>query len=238
MTAIQVDPGWVPEATELGPWNPGVKSRLPNRLLPLSTIFRSENVFADVLRIKELRELTGLEFSELVTFRPERLALHELLVRVTADLSVSDGCRYEDLGINFRSIVTTILLRDVQPDMPRIVATYAQCRERLTAVIARELTSASDATPDPPRAPAGRGIRSLLGKRARKPAGPARDPEQDVSYLQLADRCEAKANDREDPLQAAALRALARVARSLYAKVGNWRAASDLAISAATRSAA
>ena len=233
MTATQVDPGRISEATELGPWNPGVKSRLPVRLLPLSTIFRSDNVFTDVDRIKELRELTGLEFSELVTFRPERLALHELLVRVTADLSVSDGSRYEDLGINFRSMVATILLRYVQPDMPRIVATYAQCRQKLTAVIARELASAADATSDPPAAAAGRGLRSLLGKRARKPLRPAHDPDHDVSYLQLADRCEAKANAGDEPLQAAALRALARVTRSLYARVGNWRAASELVSSVA-----
>jgi len=222
----QVDAGQTPAAADLGPWNPGVKSRIPSRLLPLATIFRAENVFADVHRIKELRELTGLEFSELVTFRPERLALHELLIRVTADLSVSDGSRYEDLGINFRSIVSIILTRYVQPDMPRIEATYAQCRERLTAVIAHELAGASDMAASAPAAPSGRGIRSLLGR--RKEVRPVPDPDQDVSYLQLADRCQAKANACEDALQAAALQALARVTRSSYAKVGNWRAASEL----------
>jgi len=68
-----------------------------------------ENVFAGVERVKELHDLTGLDFSEMVCFRPERLALHELLIRVTADLWVSDGSRYEDLGINFRSMIATIL---------------------------------------------------------------------------------------------------------------------------------
>jgi hypothetical protein len=87
-------------------------------------------------------------------------------------------------------------------------------------------------TPEP-RAPAGFGIRSLLGKRVRKPVAPARDPDQDVAYLRLADRCEAKANACEDRLQASALRALARVTRSSYARVGNWRAASPLVASVA-----
>ena len=44
-----------------------------------------------------------------MAFRPERLAVHELLIRVTADVSVPDGPNYEDLGINFREITETIL---------------------------------------------------------------------------------------------------------------------------------
>jgi hypothetical protein len=39
----------------------------------------------------ELRDITGLELSDIVAFRPRRLVLHELLIRVTADLSVPDG---------------------------------------------------------------------------------------------------------------------------------------------------
>jgi hypothetical protein len=233
VTATQVEPSQVPEATDLGPWNPGVASRLPSRLLPLSTIFRPENVFTDVARVKELRELTGLDFSELVTFRPERLALHELLIRVTADLSVSDGSRWEDLGINFRAIVTTILERYVQPDMPRIVATYAQCRERLTAVVAQELAAASDPAANSPAAPPVRAMRWLLARRLHKRVPAAPDIDQDLSDLSLADRCESKALSCQDTLQAAALRSLARVTRSLYANVGNWRAASDLVASVA-----
>ena len=43
-----------------------------------------------------------------MAFRPGRLALHEVLIRVTADLSVPDGTKIEDLGINFRKITRTI----------------------------------------------------------------------------------------------------------------------------------
>ena len=53
---------------------------------------------------EELRSLTGLALSELVVFRPQRLALHELLIRVTADFAVPDGSRIGDLGINFSEI--------------------------------------------------------------------------------------------------------------------------------------
>ena len=69
-----------------------------------------------------LHDLTGLPIAELVAFRPERLALHELLVRVTADVSVPDGTKIEDLGINFREIVSVVAERYVAPRMDAISA--------------------------------------------------------------------------------------------------------------------
>src|SRR6188472_2327022 len=112
-------PSQTPEAP-FGPWNPGIESQIPNELRPLATIFRPENVFTSVERADEMRDLTGLAIAELVAFRPERLALHELLLRVTADVSVPDGQRIEDLGINFREIVAVILTRYVMPRMGEI----------------------------------------------------------------------------------------------------------------------
>ena len=55
---------------ELGPWNPGIESPVPARLLHLSTIFRPENVYTSMAEARELRGLTGLDFSDLVVFRP------------------------------------------------------------------------------------------------------------------------------------------------------------------------
>ncbi len=229
MAAISAPTERASEATAFGPWNPGVKSRLPGRLLPLSTIFRPENVFADVARIRELSELTGLEFSELVTFRPQRLALHELLIRVTADLSVSDGSRYEDLGINFREIVSTIFTRYVLPDLPRIEDTYQRVRAQLAALIARELARFSAAEPDAAGARSGGTLRSLLGPRTRKPTRPTVGEDEAVSsFLTVADACEARADAGTDEAQVAALRSLARVIRSLYGKIGNWSTAAAL----------
>src|SRR4051812_25141844 len=73
-----------------GPWNPGIRSELTRELLLLSTIFRPENVFGDLTRAMELRDVTGLPLEDLAIFRPDRLALHELLVRVTADYEIPD----------------------------------------------------------------------------------------------------------------------------------------------------
>ena len=112
-------------------WHPGISSRIPREIRHLATLYRPENVFTELARADELADLTGLPGSELVAFRPERLALHELLIRVTADIAVSDGSRIEDLGINFRRIASTILASYVAPEMPAIVARYDALRRDL-----------------------------------------------------------------------------------------------------------
>ncbi len=127
-------------ATEFGPWNPGIESQVPDELLHLSTLFRPENVFTNLAQARELRDLTGFELSELVAFRPARLALHELLIRVSADFSVPDGSRIEDLGINFRRIVREILARHIEPRLGEITALYDARRKELARRIDAQLT--------------------------------------------------------------------------------------------------
>jgi hypothetical protein len=109
---------------EFGPWNPGIESQVPTELRHLATIFRPENVFSSVAAASELRGLTGFNLSELVVFRPQRLALHELLVRITADFAVPDGTRIADLGLNFREIARQLLSRYLEPAMDTIAAAY------------------------------------------------------------------------------------------------------------------
>jgi hypothetical protein len=114
---------------EFGPWNPGIQSQVPKELLHLATIFRSENVFTSMATAAELKGLTGFGLSELVVFRPQRLALHELLVRVTADFAVPDGTRIEDLGLNFREIARRLLSQYLAPQMDAIVGAYDRVRQ-------------------------------------------------------------------------------------------------------------
>jgi hypothetical protein len=104
-------------------------------LLHLATIFRPENVFTGIAAARELRGLTGLPLSELVVFRPQRLALHELLVRVTADFAVPDGSRIEDLGLNFREIARRLLARHLEPAMSVIVDAYSNTRTQLESIV-------------------------------------------------------------------------------------------------------
>jgi hypothetical protein len=116
-------------SNECGPWNPGIQSQLPKALQPLATIFRSDNVFTTIASATELKGLTGFALSELVVFRPQRLALHELLVRVTADFAVPDGTEIGDLGVNFREIARLLLARYLAPQMDAIVGTYDRVRQ-------------------------------------------------------------------------------------------------------------
>jgi hypothetical protein len=118
-----------------GPWHPGLASRMPREWLGLATIFRPENVFGDLASVEELAGLTGLPRSELVAFRPQRLALHELLIRVTADFAVPDGSRIGDLGINFRRIASHILAGYLIPRMDTIEKAFEDVRGQVMATL-------------------------------------------------------------------------------------------------------
>ncbi len=122
-----------------GPWNPGLASYIPLELRPLCTIFDPRNAFTSVAAASELQQLTGLPLSELVAFRPQRLLLHELMIRVMADFSVPDGSRIGDLGINFREMTNRLLQRHIEPELPAILGEYEEVRRRLSQQIGSAL---------------------------------------------------------------------------------------------------
>jgi hypothetical protein len=126
---------------QFGPWNPGLKSRLPREYLPLSTMYRPENVFTSVDEAAELSDFCGLPAHKLVMFRAERLIIHELLVRVTADIAVPDGSKYEDLGINFRQTTSIILDKYISPHFDMISERYEQLRKQSLTFVVEELSS-------------------------------------------------------------------------------------------------
>jgi hypothetical protein len=209
-------------ARPLGPWNPGVTSYIPRRLLPLATLFRPENSFTDVAEASEISAFTGLEPGEVVRFRPQRLLLQELLVRITADLSVPDGSEYRDLGINFRAMVDTILDKYVGPNLPQYLAAYDALQPILTAMIDEELKTAfavgQSVEPD--------SRRSWFGM--RRPDPPAR-PAAVADRLSLAEAWERRAHGSEGARRAVCA-ALAKVLRALYGKHGHaWGSAEMIA---------
>ncbi len=128
-----------PGPRDAGPWNPDIKSTLPTDYLPLSTLFRPENVFTSIETATELSDFTGLRIQQLICFRPQRLVVHELLVRVSADIFVSDGSKYEDLGVNYRNIVDAILRDYIQPHMPRIVDRFDELKWQVENLLENEL---------------------------------------------------------------------------------------------------
>ncbi len=120
----------------------GSKSTLPDTFLPLSTVFRSENVSSTIDEVRELSDFSGMAIELLSTFRAERLTLHEVLIRVMADLTVPDGERYEDLGINFRQMTAVILEKHISPRMPQIHRAFEQLKHDASAFIDKAQASA------------------------------------------------------------------------------------------------
>jgi hypothetical protein len=142
-----------PPEPPFGPWNPGIESTLPAAFLPLATVFSPANVSSSIAELKEINSCCGLPLERLSAFRPARLALHEVLIRVMADLSVADGSKYEDLGINFRRMTATIMETYVAPEMAAITALFERVKREAAEVLdgAQDAAACGNATSSNPR---------------------------------------------------------------------------------------
>ncbi|MDH3221370.1 MAG: hypothetical protein OEO19_17710, partial [Gammaproteobacteria bacterium] len=100
------------------------------------------NVFTRLEEVNELAVETGLSPEELIAFRPHRLVLHELIVRVTADIVVLEGEHEEDLGINFRKIARHVFSRYVIPRLMQIEHRFDTMRTRIEDMTRQELERA------------------------------------------------------------------------------------------------
>jgi hypothetical protein len=229
--------GVAPPADEQrdGPWNPGIESPVPLALLPLCTIFRGVNVTTPLAAAAELKGLTGLPLHELVAFRPERLALHELLIRVTADFEVPDGSKIEDLGINFREMARLLLARYVEPNMDGLIAEHRHTRSVITDAADSALRDVMPAlytrAASAPRSAPRRWFERL--RRSGPKTGPA---ERGWGPRQIAE-LERLATDPE-PAKALVCRTLARVLSALFTTHGTAWGTRDLIVGLTTDLAA
>ncbi|MCP4877017.1 MAG: hypothetical protein GY896_16280 [Gammaproteobacteria bacterium] len=123
-------------------WHPGIESEIPLAYRELETIYNPGNVFTSLSEINELAAETGLSPEELISFKPHRLVLHELIVRITADIVVLEGENEEDLGINFRTIARKIFSRHIIPSLMQIEHAFETMRTRIVEVTQQELKSA------------------------------------------------------------------------------------------------
>jgi hypothetical protein len=226
---------------QFGPWNPGIGSQVPVELRHLCTIFRPEHAFTNVASAMELRQLTGFSLCDLATFRPQRLVLHELLIRVMADFSVPTGEKIGDLGINFREMTNRLLQRHIEPQMPAILAEYAEVRRRLSDEIGAALSMVTVGPGLAPRramSPVAK-LWSRVSSRAKPPApleSPAAVSPTAWGPQQIAE-CERVAATSDDPLERAGYRALARVMSALFTTNGHAWGTPDLICSLATNMA-
>jgi len=144
-------------------WHPGIENHVPSRLMRRCTIFLPENSDRTYDQASALRDLCGLPVEDLAVLNAERLALHEVLVQVTANWVVPDGPKVADLGISFRGMVDVLLDRYVAPDYPRLKELVFALRVRIDQILAAEWASlhhhAQQAQPTEPEPQAG-----FLGK--------------------------------------------------------------------------
>ena len=220
-------------ARPFGPWNPGIRSPVPQELRQYCTIFLPANVFTDFGKAAELRDFTGLEMSQVVAFRPRRLVLHELLIRVTADLSVPDGQKVEDLGLNFRKMTRVILARHIEPHMNAISASFDEMRRQLAQVIEAELAAVMAA---PAKSSIPISGPSKPGPFARFAARRKLTPASAVarSWDELLFDWGARADATGDELRTAAYCALARVVAAILKRHGGPWGTQELIASVAT----
>ena len=127
------------EIETLSAWNPGLRSELPREYLHLATVFHDDNVSTSLKTAHELAEFSGLPPYECVAFRAERLIVHEVLIRVTADLSVYAGQRYQDLGINFRRMASAVLETHVAGRSAELKELFQATRLEAVRLIRSEL---------------------------------------------------------------------------------------------------
>ena len=109
-------------------WNPGLNSDIPAALLPRVTLYDAKNTDTGYQDAKEAANFCGLKPHELVVFKINRLVMHEVLIRVTADLHVPDGPNYADLGLSLRRMAKRILIHHVTPRLAELEQEHARNR--------------------------------------------------------------------------------------------------------------
>ena len=205
--------------------------------MPLVTLYRPENATVGIEQAREMSAFCGLKPAELIALRVERLVVHELLIRVTADLSVPDGPNYEDLGISLRTMVATILERHIQPRMTEVVAAFEKFRADARSLIDRELAAQLFHPPVPVKPAAAKPslLARWFGAREEAKASPAPSPRssQDDVMAALA-HWKGRLARNGDPLEQACLKALIKLLESILGHrgrlVGDQTTLSELAV--------
>jgi hypothetical protein len=189
-------------------WSPGIESEIPPDYRELETIYNPANVFTQLDDVNQLAQETGLNPEELISFRPHRLVLHELIVRVTADIVVREGDAEEDLGINFRNIANLIFSQYIIPGLMQIEHRFDTMRTRIEDMTAAELERALT-----PAAAPGKAKTSLWANLFRKKPQPpkAQALTRQEREFELINNFKQRGLAAEDELSAAVYRSLYRI---------------------------
>ncbi len=203
-------------------WNPGIETQIPDELRELETIYHPANVSSSIDEVNQLALETGLSPEELVVFKPDRLALHELIVRINADIVILEGENEEDLGINFRRVVDKIMDDYLTPHLAEIDQTFATLYQQVHSMVNKELSESLFPKAEIRAKPKTTFLRRLFKSTITKSPKKAPRPGESTQERQL--RVIASLKDRglsaDDPLVAAMYRSLYRVLGSIVSKRG------------------
>jgi len=206
------------KAEKYSAWSPGLGSDIPAHLLPLVTLYRAENATVDYAHAKEAADFCGLEPRDMAAFRLERLIVHEVLIRVTADLSVPDGPNYEELGLNMRGMAARIVAAHVHPQLDELRKKFDKLRSQASAkldeILDRDIYQIAPAT----SAKAPGFIGRLFGKTTTDEAPSER---AEVGALKT---WRAQLNTEDDALTRACLQALLAVVGGIVGQRGRLMA--------------
>jgi hypothetical protein len=120
-------------------WNPGIETEIPAGYKNQETVYLPDNTATALDEILELAQMTGLSHEELIHFHPERLILHEVIIRITAEIAIVESDEEEDLGIAFRQIADKILNTYIQPKIAEIRDNYEAMHKQARSIIEKEL---------------------------------------------------------------------------------------------------
>lgn len=197
-------------------WNPGLESRIPSRLNHRITLFAAENSLTSYDEAIEARDFCGLEITRLADLNPERMVVHELLVRVTADLSVPDGPSYEYLGLSLRGMVEVLHCNHLAPVMDDIAAAYDAMRDdaaaRMDTILNAESQPQAETRPSLSGGLLGRLIGGSGGKN-KKQSAESRDEALIQSW-------QHQSRKEDNPVQAGCYAALAEVGLAMLTHRG------------------
>lgn len=214
-------------------WNPGLKSTIPAEYIGLSTMLRPENVFGTIRDIHEEAEFTGQDPEDVVAFRPERLIVHELLPRITRNITVEAGDSYEELGVNFRKVANTLMDRYIQPRMEEFHEHYEALRSRAETMVLQELDATLFAPEKAALPPKRRGILAgMFGSRSSEKAVPTESREQ--KELRAVQTLEQKRDAATDRFERAVYKNLCHVLYKVASKHGHIYGEKELLAKLAT----